>query len=144
MSYVTSLYHIVFSTYDRKPVITNQHRGDLYRVISAEIKQLKCKSLIINGVQDHLHILLSLHPTVALSDLIRDIKSKSSVWARGSGLFPLFEGWEREYGAFSISNTHKDLVYKYIENQQTHHSVNTFDDEYQRLLMKAGLQIYTP
>lgn len=61
---------------------------------------------------------------------------------KASGLFPLFEGWEREYGAFSISTTHKDAVYNYIRNQQEHHSVNSLDDEYRRLIMKAGLQLY--
>ncbi len=142
MSYISSLYHVVFTTHHRKPVITNAHLEALYRVIASEIKRLKCKAFIINGIQDHIHILLSLHPTVALSDMMRDVKSKSSVWAQASGLFPLFVGWEHEYGAFSLSNSHKDAVYKYIESQQTHHSINSFDEEYRRLIMKAGLQMY--
>ncbi|WP_300878463.1 IS200/IS605 family transposase, partial [uncultured Duncaniella sp.] len=106
MSYISSLYHVVFTTHHRKPVITNAHREALYRVIASEIKRLKCKAFIINGIQDHIHILLSLHPTVALSDMMRDVKSKSSVWAQASGLFPLFVGWDLRLGWGGFRNWH--------------------------------------
>lgn len=142
MSYVSSLYHIVFSTYCRKPVINDNNRHHLYSVLAKEIQENKSKAFIINGVRDHVHILLSLHQSVSLSVLIRQIKSKSSVWAKSSGLFPDFDGWEREYGAFSVSNTHKDSVYKYILNQQIHHASVSSDDEYRRLIFKAGLEYY--
>lgn len=142
MSYVTSLYHVVFTTYCRRPAIDNTHRDDLYHVLASEIRACKSKAHIIGGVQDHLHILLSLSPQVALSNLMREIKSKSSVWAKGCGMFPLFEGWEREYGAFSLSYGHRDAVYDYIASQQKHHDTISLDDEYRRLITKAGLQIY--
>ncbi len=142
MSYVSSLYHVVFTTYGRQPVIDNNHREALYRVIASEIDECKSKALIIGGIQDHIHILLSLSPQIALSDLMRNIKSKSSVWAKASGLFPLFNGWEREYGAFSLSYSHRDAVYNYIATQQTHHDTNSLDDEYRRLILKSGLTIY--
>ncbi|MDO4320072.1 MAG: IS200/IS605 family transposase [Bacteroidales bacterium] len=142
MSYVSSLYHIVFSTYCRRATITNEYREKLYAVIATEIKNMRSKALIVNGVHDHIHILLSLSPEVALSDLMRNVKSRSSVWAKQSGYFPLFEGWEREYGAFSLSAVHKDAVYKYIENQQDHHNVTSFDIEFNRLILKAGLTLY--
>lgn len=139
MSYVSTLYHLVFTTYLRQPVITNEHRHYLYAVIASEIKMLKSKALIIDGVQDHIHILLSLHQTIALSELVRHIKSKSSVWAKMSGYFPLFKGWEKEYGAFTLTYSHKDAVYNYIKSQQQHHSATTLDEEYCRLVTKAGL-----
>ena len=142
MSYVSSLYHSVFSTYCRKPVIGNTNRHQLYSILAKQIQETRSKALIINGVSDHIHILLNLHQGVALSTLIRDIKSKSTVWAKTSGLFPGFEGWEREYGAFSISNTHKDSVYQYIKNQETHHSRVVAIDEYRALIAKAGLTFY--
>ncbi len=144
MSYVSALYHLVFTTYLREPVINNDYRRRLYAIIASEIKSLKSKALIINGVQDHIHILLSLHQTVALSELVRHIKSKSSIWAKSSGFFPLFRGWEKEYGAFALSHTHKEAVYDYIRSQQQHHSIYTLDDEYNCLLRKAGLSLYTP
>ena len=142
MSYVSSLYHIVFSTYCRKASINNDNRHNLYAVIANEIKKTKSKVLIINGMPDHIHILLNLHPTIALSTLIRTIKSSSSVWAKSSGLFPMFDGWEKEYGAFSISNSHKDAVYQYILNQQIHHQTVRGEDEYLKLIYKAGLTYY--
>lgn len=142
MSYVTSLYHVVFTTYNRQPVICTESKENLYRVISAQIKEMKSKALIINGVQDHIHILLSLSPQIALSDLMRDIKAKSSVWAKSSGLFPLFKGWEKEYGAFSLSANHKEAVYEYIKNQDIHHDQVSLENEFERLIMKAGLTLY--
>ncbi|MDE6126614.1 MAG: IS200/IS605 family transposase [Muribaculaceae bacterium] len=142
MSYVTSLYHVVFSTRNRQPVIGTENKEHLYRVIAAQIKEMKSKALIINGMQDHIHILLSLSPQVALSKLMRDIKAKSSVWAKSSGLFPLFQGWEKEYGAFSLSANHKEAVYDYIKDQGVHHDRVSLENEFERLVMKAGLTFY--
>lgn len=142
MSYVTSLYHVVFSTYNRQPTISAANKEHLYRVIAARIKEMKSKALIINGVQDHLHILLSLSPQIALSDLMRDIKAKSSMWAKSSGLFPLFQGWEKEYGAFSLSANHKEAVYDYIKSQDAHHDLVSLENELERLVTKAGLTFY--
>ena len=142
MSYVVSLYHLVFTTHCRQAVINESHCEDLYRVLASEITKSGSKALIINGVQDHVHILHSLSPQVALSALVRDIKSKSSVWMKSSGLFPLFDGWEKEYGAFSLSANHKDAVYQYIAGQKSHHADCNLDNEFRRLVMKAGLKLY--
>lgn len=142
MSYVVSLYHVVFTTLRREAVIEESHCENLYRVLAAEILKHKSRALIINGVYDHIHILLGLSPQIALSDLIREIKSRSSVWMKSSGLFPLFQGWEKEYGAFSISASHKDAVYNYILGQKEHHASVNLESEFRRLLMKAGLRYY--
>lgn len=142
MSYVTSYYHVVFGTVNRIGSLNPDHSDKLYAVLGAEISQLKSKAYIINGVRNHLHILLSLSPEIALSDLMRQIKSKSSVWAKKSGLFPIFDGWANQYGAFSLSASHVDAVYKYIEGQQAHHLYVSDDEEFERLVTKAGLKIY--
>ena len=142
MSYVTSLYHVVFCTHERKPSLNLENSDTLYAVISAEITKQKSKALIINGIQDHVHILLSLSPEVALSDIMRNIKSKSSVWTKQCGLFPLFDGWSKEYGAFSLSATHKDAVYNYIKSQREHHLSCQYIDELERLVVKSGLTFY--
>lgn len=144
MSYVTSYFHIVFSTHKRTPSITPSHRADLYRVLAARIKNLKCKALIINGTEDHVHILLTLHPDIALSTLMRDIKSQSSVWMKKSGLFPHFDGWEREYGAFCVSASHKNAVYEYIDIQEEHHKTCLLNLEMRRLAERNGLRWYEP
>ena len=142
MSYVVSLYHLVFTTHCRQPVIDESQCENLYRVLASEISKTGSKALIINGVQDHIHILLSLSPLIALSALVRDIKSRSSVWMKSSGLFPLFDGWEKEYGAFSISASHKDAVYGYIAGQKAHHADCNLESEFRRLVLKAGLKLY--
>ena len=142
MSYVVSLYHIVFTTHCRKAVLDESQCDNLYRVLASEINKSGSKALLINVVQDHVHILLSLSPQVALSALVRDIKSKSSLWIKSSGLFPLFDGWEKEYGAFSLSASHKDAVYQYIAAQKPHHANCNLDNEFRRLVMKAGLKLY--
>lgn len=142
MSYVSSLYHIVFGTASRKATLNPEYSSQLYAIIASEIKKMKSNALIINGVANHIHILLSLSPEVAISNLMREVKSHSSLWAKNSGLFPLFEGWSHEYGAFSLSASHKDAVYKYIENQQSHHLAVADVDELERLVTKAGLRIY--
>ena len=142
MSYVVSLYHLVFTTHRRQPVIAESHCETLYRVLASEIAKTGSKALIVNGVQNHVHVLLSLSPQIALSSLVRDVKSKSSVWMKSSGLFPLFDGWEKEYGAFSLSANHKESVYQYIVGQKGHHAECNLEDEFKRLVLKAGLQLY--
>lgn len=142
MSYVSSLYHVVFGTANRIGSLNPENSDKLYAVLASEISQKKSKAYIINGVKNHVHILLSLSPEVALSDLVRHIKCNSSKWIKQSELFPIFDGWSHEYGAFSLSASHTDAVYKYIENQQQHHLMVSEDEEFERLVTKAGLRIY--
>ena len=144
MSYISSIYHIVIVTADRIPCINIQHRKDLYGIIAAEVKKHNSFIHIINSDYDHIHLLINLNQQVALSSMMRDIKSKSSYWMRKSGLFPLFKGWAKEYAAFSISESHREAVINYIANQQEHHKDKSLDDEYRRLVMKAGLVYRTP
>lgn len=101
-----------------------------------------CKALIVNGVENHIHVLLSLDANVALSSIMRDLKSQSSLWAKRSGYFPMFEGWASEYGAFSLSSSHRQAVYDYIANQQNHHIDKNLDYEFKRLVLKNGLTFY--
>lgn len=142
MSYVTAYYHIVFTTRNREAVITPMYKDNLYKIIASIINKTRSKALIVNGMPDHIHILLGLHQDVALSTMVRDVKSRTSVWMKESRLFPMFGGWEQEYGAFSLSESHKQSVYDYIRNQESHHVDNRLDDEFKRLVMKNGLTFY--
>lgn len=90
-------------------------------------------------MSDHLHLLIDLHPSVALASLIADIKRKSSLWMKRSGLFPLFEGWGREYFAFSKSAEHKETIINYIKNQKNHHTLSSFDDEIRSIVDTENL-----
>lgn len=139
MSYRQILYQIVFCTKYRNPVITDIHCEELYKYIWGVIKNKKCTLFRINGIEDHIHILSDLHPSVALADFVKEIKVASSLWMKASGLFPDFEGWAEGYGAFTYSIKERDRVINYIKKQKEHHRNITFNDEYKNLLDEHGV-----
>ena len=94
----------------------------------------------MNGVEDHLHILTHLHPSVALADLIKDIKLASSKHIKEKNTFPDFSGWQDGYGAFTYSIDRKDILINYIKNQEEHHRIKTFREEYIELLKEHGVE----
>lgn len=94
----------------------------------------------INGVEDHIHILSDLHPTVSLADFVKDIKVSSSIWMKESGKFPAFVGWQEGYGAFTYSIRERDMIINYIRKQKEHHKKETFQDEYKRLLIENDVE----
>lgn len=140
MSYINSLHHIVISTYHRKMTINDYYRKDLYRYIWKIITDRKCFLCRINGIGNHVHLLVDLHQTVALADLVREIKRKTSIWMKRCGYFPLFEGWSHEYAAFSKSMSHKHTVIQYIINQQEHHRRKSFAEEIFDIYKEEGIE----
>ena len=102
-TYTQILYHLVFSTKHRAPVLDKPRRDDLYRFIWGMLRERQSHLHRIGGVEDHVHILTSLHPTMALSDLIKEIKTASSAWIKGNHVFPGFDHWQEGYGAFTCS-----------------------------------------
>ena len=107
-TYTQILYHIVFSTKERKRVLTVTEREKLFRYIWGVINNHQSHMYRINGVEDHLHILSSLHPTVCLSDFVKDIKTGSSRWIKENVIFRSFDHWQEGYGAFTLSLREKD------------------------------------
>lgn len=87
-------YQIVFGTKYRQPTIAREHDENLYRYITGIAKEKKCHLFRINGIEDYIHIVSDLHPTIRLSDYVKDIKVASNEWIKNSGLFPLFTGWQ--------------------------------------------------
>lgn len=142
MSKVNALYHIVFATRKRENTITNEFRDDVYRFIWNLLKENKCILLRISGVENHIHMLINLHPTVALSDLMREIKSKSSGWLRRDARFPHFEGWGQEYFAATIAYKERMPVIEYIKSQQEHHKVTDFEKELSWLYGVENMELY--
>ena len=140
MSFVKAIYHIVISTHNRQMTIPDETSEHLYRYITAIINSRKCVLYRINGIGNHIHMLVEVSPTVALSDLVRDIKQGSSKWAKQQTYFPMFRGWGKEYGAFSCSPRDKDMIINYIIKQREHHKTTSFDDEYKSMLDRAGLK----
>jgi len=140
MSYRQIFYHIIFGTKYRHPTIDEVNCKELYQYISGIIKKKNCKLYQINGVEDHIHIFSDLHPSVSLSDYVKDIKVASSIWIKKSVLFPKFEAWQDGYGAFTYSAREKDRIINYIRNQKEHHRKETFHNEFKLLLIEHGIE----
>ena len=140
MSAVSSLFHIVINTLRREMTIPDAESEQLYRYISSIVQSRSCRVLRINGIGNHVHLLVELSPTVCLSDLVRDIKQGSSKWAKRQSCFLQFRGWGKEYGAFSCSVRDKEKIINYIINQRQHHRLKTFEDEYRLMIERSGLE----
>jgi len=138
-TYTQIIYHIVFTTKHRERVLDKPQREDLFRYTWGIVKNHDCHLFRVNGIEDHLHILTSLHPTVALADLVKAIKTGSSKWIKEENIFPQFSHWQEGYGAFTHSIREKDLLIEYIKNQEEHHCRVDFLDEYRKLLHDADI-----
>lgn len=139
-TYTQIIYQIVFGTKDREMVLSKNKRDDLYKYISGVLENKKCHLYRIGGVEDHIHILTHLHPSVSLSDLVKDIKLSSSEFIKLNKLFLNFKGWQEGYGAFTYSIKQKDVLIEYIMNQEEHHKTKSFRDEYLELLKENGIE----
>jgi REP element-mobilizing transposase RayT len=133
-------YHIVSSTKDRAPVLTQDRREDLFRYISGIIKNRSSHLYRINGVDDHLHILTSLHPTVTLANFVKEIKTGSAHWIKENAIFSRFSHWQEGYGAFTCSQHEIARLIEYIQEQEQHHRKMKFEEEYRKLLLEAGVE----
>jgi REP element-mobilizing transposase RayT len=140
-SYRQLLYHLVFRTKDSLPTIKQNHVDQLYAYISGIIKHKNSHLYRINGVENHLHILTDLHPSIALADFMREVKVSSSLWMKCSDLFPAFNGWAEGYGSFTCSYMDKGRLIDYIKSQQEHHRKKSFEEEYRSLLIESGVKI---
>jgi REP element-mobilizing transposase RayT len=134
------LYHIVFATKERTACLSKNRRDDLYGYMWGINKALKCYLYRIGGVDDHVHILTHLHPTLSLSSYVEKLKTGSTKWIRKECVFMQWPGWQDGYAAFTLSIKEKDEVSKYIMNQEEHHRRVSFIDEYKRLLAEAGIE----
>jgi putative transposase len=139
-TYTQILYQIVFTTKNRNPVMNTDNRKELYKYIWGILQNKKCHLYQINGVEDHLHILTHIHPSVAISDLVKDIKIASSKYIKENDLFPDFPGWQEGYGAFTYSIEAKENLIHYIKNQEEHHTKTTFREEYIALLKEHNIE----
>ena len=132
-------YHIVFSTKYRTSCLFKTNRLKVYKYIWGVVKNQKCELHKINGVEDHIHLLISLHPSVALSNLIKDIKISSNHFISRHKLFPGFKGWQVGYSAFTFSENEKKRLMNYVENQEEHHKESSFRSELIGLLQEQDI-----
>ena len=128
MSHTKLLYHIVYGTKDRLPLIARELRPDLHRFLGGLVSDLHGTSLEINGVADHVHVLARIKPVISISEFLSKFKSQSSGWAnRKTG--NRFK-WQAKYGAFTVSQSQVERVREYIRKQETHHSKISFEEEF--------------
>ena len=130
MSTVKSLYHIVINTKNREMTIPEESKRELYAYMYGIIKNSGCTLIRMNGIPNHIHLLVDLSAQLSLSQFMHDLKRSSSIWVKGHpDLFPDFKGWGKEYYAFSCGVSQKDTIVEYIKSQETHHGLVTYDQE---------------
>lgn len=137
----TQIYlHTVFAVKGRENLIHTAWKDELYKYICGIVNNNKQKVYAINGMADHVHLLLSIKPDCNLSDLMRDIKASSSKWINTRKFVKGKFQWQEGFGAFSCSQSQLDNVIAYINNQESHHSKRSFRQEYIELLKKFQVE----
>ncbi len=134
------LFHIVFSTKNRDPIIEVKIRGELYRYIGGIVKGENSVLLEIGGMPDHIHLLLKLNPTHSISDMMRKVKGHSSKWINEKNRLKTRFSWQDGYGAFSVSESQAAAVIEYIKEQKNRHKTLSFKDELILLLERHKIE----
>ena len=140
-SYTNLLTHVVFSTKDRRPLIDAALEARLFPYFGGIVRQLGGKLYVVNGVEDHVHLLVELHPSVAVAEAVGKIKGNSTHWIHESFPDRSTFAWQRGYGGFSVSKSNVSMVARYIERQKAHHEKWSFQDEFKELLRRHGIPI---
>tara|TARA_R110002072_G_C7586068_1_gene502603 strand:+ start:77 stop:505 length:429 start_codon:yes stop_codon:yes gene_type:complete len=133
-------YHVIFHTKSSKPTLDADAK-DVYNYLWGIVKNKKSKLYQINGIENHIHLLVDIHPTIAVADFMQDLKAYSSAWIKQSKNHSKFTGWADGYGCFTSSVHDKDRLINYIKIQKEHHTTETFEEEYRRLLIENGIEI---
>ena len=129
----------VFAVSSRQSLIKPAFQEDLYKYITGIVKNQGQKLICINGMPDHIHILIGLRPAMALADLVREIKADSTNFINKNRLVRGRFCWQEGYGAFSYGHSQLDTIIRYIQNQQKHHERHSFKNEYLSLLKKFDI-----
>ena len=138
-SYTQLYFHAVYSVKYRNKLLDKAWREEVFRYSNKVISSMKCKAIAINGVEDHVHVLVGLHPTVSVSELIAKVKANSSRLINEKYLGDSGFEWQEGYSAFTNSQSQISRVALYIENQEAHHKKKTFRMEYLELLEKYNV-----
>jgi REP element-mobilizing transposase RayT len=140
MAYISSYFHCVFSTKERRRFISPELRERLWPFLGGIARQNKMKAIEIGGVDDHIHLLISLPATMPVSKAMQLIKGGSSKWVHETFPDQRQFAWQDEYGAFSVSVSQLDKIIQYIKNQEEHHRRVTFQEEFLALLNKHRIE----
>ncbi len=133
-TFTNLLFHVVYSTKYRKPMIEKTWQDELYGYVGGVIRENKGTLLCMGGVNDHVHLLTRFSPTIAISDMLRLIKGNSSKMVNDKIKPRIPFEWQSGYGAFSVSESQCEKVRAYILNQEDHHRKRTFEEEFIAML----------
>ncbi|MEO6329513.1 MAG: IS200/IS605 family transposase [Ginsengibacter sp.] len=127
---------LIFVVQNRISLIQSSWKDDLYKYITGIVQNNNHKMIIVNGMPDHLHVVIGMRPVQSLSDLMQDIKGSSSKWINENKFITGKFQWQEGYGAFSYSKSHLPVLINYVKNQEIHHRKKTFLEEYKQFLDK--------
>ncbi|GAA4405321.1 hypothetical protein GCM10023187_23550 [Nibrella viscosa] len=137
----TQLYvQIVFAVKGRQSLILPEHKERLHQYITGVVRNRQQKLLAVHCMPDHTHLFIGFSPTLAIADLVRDVKTQSSRFIREQKITPFSFAWQEGYGAFTYAQSQIDAVCRYIHNQEQHHRKRTFKEEYVEFLDKFGVE----
>lgn len=139
-SFTSALFHCVFSTKDRRPLIDTALRERLYPYMGGIAREIGATALAIGGVEDHVHLLLSVPSTLNVAKMMQLIKTNSSKWIHETFPEQRDFAWQKGYGAFSIGVSQVDDTRTYIENQREHHRKRTFEDQFVAFLERHEIE----
>ncbi len=132
--------HLVFSTKDREPFLRDlELRKRLHAYTAGILQNLKCEPILINGIEDHVHVLCNLSRTLSLAEVVEELKKSSSKWMKEQGAEYSRFYWQGGYGVFSVSQSNVESVRTYIEGQEDHHRTVSFQDEFRLFCRKHGV-----
>jgi putative transposase len=139
-SYNATLSQVIFATKYRAKALTKPNRNLLYAYIRSTAESMGCKVYIINGVEDHIHILMRLSPLVSMAHFVKTIKVSSNLFIKQKGIFPGFKEWGIGYGWFCYRNSELKVMYRYVENQEQHHMKVSSKDELRTMLVANNIE----
>ena len=139
-TYTSLHYHVIFSTKNREPLLRDEVEERVWSYLGGIARENAMKAVMIGGIENHVHLLLGIPPTLAVSKAVQLIKGGSSVWIKET--FPGLRnfGWQDGYGAYSVSKSQLSEVTDYIRGQRAHHRVKSFEEEYRAFLDKHEIQ----
>lgn len=138
-TYTSITYQVTFATKYRKKCLLKKNRDQLHAYMAGVINNMGCRSFRVGGVEDHLHLVFSLHPTVALAELVKDVKLGSSAFIKQEMLFPEFQKWQIGYGAFTYAAEALPNLVHYVVHQEVHHRHKTFKEELIEMYRAEGI-----
>jgi putative transposase len=139
-SLASILVHLIYSTKNREPLITPEIEPELFAYQSKVLQEMKSPAILINGTEDHIHALFRLGRTVALCDVVEEVKKSSSRWIKTKGrAFADFQ-WQAGYGAFSLGESGLPAAKLYVQKQKEHHRKQSFQDEFRAFLRKYEIE----